>query len=41
MDLNSHLDPDMHAHYSTISSDETTDAIAKVIDLAGYRAAMG
>jgi hypothetical protein len=31
----------MHAHYSTIGAAEMGQAVAKVIDLAGYREAMG
>jgi integrase len=41
MQINSHLDPEMHAHYSTIGAAEMGQAVAKVIDLAGYREAMG
>ena len=41
MSINSHLDEGMHAHYSTVSAVETADALAKVVSLAGYRAAMG
>jgi hypothetical protein len=36
-----HLDEGMHAHYSTVSMEEKSDAVATVIDLAGYREAMG
>ena len=39
--LNSHLAPDMHRHYSTVSQEEMNEAVAKVIDLASYREAMG
>jgi hypothetical protein len=31
--INSHHDPKMHAHYSTISDAEKTGALAKVIRL--------
>ena len=31
--LNSHHDPKMHAHYSTISEAEKADALAKVVRL--------
>lgn len=41
MAVNSHLSKDMHKHYSTVSQREMSDAVAAVIDLAGYREAMG
>jgi integrase len=41
MAINSHLDEGMHAHYSTVSQREMNEAVAAVIDLAGYREAMG
>ena len=41
MALNSHLSEDMRPHYSTVSRREKSEAVAKVIDLAGYREAMG
>jgi hypothetical protein len=41
MALHSHLAPDMHRLYSTMSQREMNEAVAKVIDLAGYREAMG
>jgi hypothetical protein len=31
----------MHAHYSTVSQEEMNKAVAAIIDLAGYREAMG
>lgn len=37
----SHLDEGMHAHYSTVSQEEMNEAVAAVIELAGYREAMG
>ena len=41
MALNSHLTEGMHRHYSTVSQREMNEAVAAVIDLAGYREAMG
>jgi hypothetical protein len=41
MALNSHLDEGMHRLYSRVSQREMNEAVAKVIDLAGYREAMG
>jgi hypothetical protein len=41
MALNSHLTEGMHRHYSTVSQQEMTAAVAAVIDLPGYREAMG
>ena len=41
MAINNHLDDRMHAHYSTVSQEEMSQAVAAVIDLAGYREAMG
>jgi integrase len=41
MAINSHLDEGMHRHYSTVSQREMNEAVAAVIDLAGYREAMG
>jgi hypothetical protein len=41
MALNSHLTEGMHKHYSTVSQREMNEAVAAVIDLAGYREAMG
>ena len=41
MEINNHLDEDMHRHYSTVSEAEKSEAVAAVIDLAGYREAMG
>jgi hypothetical protein len=31
----------MHAHYSTVSQEEMSQAVAAVIDLAGYRESTG
>ncbi|MFO0741217.1 MAG: hypothetical protein U0270_35285 [Labilithrix sp.] len=39
MAVANHLDDEMHAHYSTVSSDEMTCAVAQVIDLAAFRRA--
>lgn len=41
MALNSHLTPDMHRHYSTVSQHEMNEAVAAVVELASYRVAMG
>lgn len=41
MALNSHLSDSMHRLYSTVSQREMNEAVAAVIDLAGYREAMG
>jgi hypothetical protein len=41
MEINNHLDEGMHRHYSTVSEAEKSEAVAAVIDLAGYREAMG
>ena len=41
MALNSHLTEGMHKLYSTVSQREMNEAVAAVIDLAGYSEAMG
>ncbi len=37
--VSNHLDDEMHAHYSTVSGKEMTQAVAQVIDLAAFRKA--
>lgn len=39
MAVSNHLNDEMHAHYSTVSEAEMTQAVAKVIDLAAFRRA--
>lgn len=39
MAVSNHLDEEMHAHYSTVSGNEMTQAVAQVIDLAAFRKA--
>lgn len=39
MAISNHLDDEMHAHYSTVSGQEMTHAVAQVIDLAAFRMA--
>jgi hypothetical protein len=39
MAVSNHLDDEMHAHYSTVSGSEMTQAVAQVIDLAAFRTA--
>jgi hypothetical protein len=39
MAISNHLDDEMHAHYSTVSGAEMTNAVAQVIDLAAFRTA--
>lgn len=39
MAISNHLDDEMHAHYSTVSGQEMTQAVAQVIDLAAFRKA--
>lgn len=39
MAVSNHLDDAMHAHYSTVSQTEMTQAVAQVIDLAAFRRA--
>ncbi len=39
MAIPNHLDDEMHAHYSTVSGAEMTNAVAQMIDLATFRKA--